>query len=148
MQVRQGVHATGWQPGSQAAPGAAPPANLKNSILPQGSGISFFTMSTGMADTYRSAVMDSPFSRLYCLQGGERGDTTHGGEQRRGQPTVPLATGKGLQESAALGGQRRRAASGLGERPQPSIACCDPSAPSAHAAGLWPSGQQHEEPLT
>jgi hypothetical protein len=34
-----------------------------------GSGISFFTMSTGMADTYRSAVMDSPFSRLYCLQG-------------------------------------------------------------------------------
>lgn len=47
-------------------------------MRPHGSGISFFTMSTGMADTYRSAVMDSPVSRLYCLRGSKRGE---GGRQ-------------------------------------------------------------------
>lgn len=60
--VPQACSAPGW---SWRGPSLA---YLKNSILPQGSGISFFTMSTGMADTYRSAVIDSPLSRLYCLQ--------------------------------------------------------------------------------
>lgn len=45
---------------------------LKKGMRYQGSGMSFFTMSTGIADTYRSAVMDSPLSRLYCLQAEQR----------------------------------------------------------------------------
>lgn len=70
---------TGWmahsshlprQPQQRGCQLPSPPCQAthrKKSIRPHGSGSSFFTMSTGMALTYRSAVMLSPLSRLYCL---------------------------------------------------------------------------------
>ena len=72
-------------------------------MRPQGSGISFFTMSTGMADTYRSAVMDSPVSRLYCLQSagqGRRGELGTGG--RLGEASEEPPSGLGCFHSSLL----------------------------------------------
>ncbi len=62
-------------------------------MRPQGSGISFFTMSTGMADTYRSAVMDSPVSRLYCLQSAGQGRRGEWGSEA-GTVSVQEAQGR------------------------------------------------------